>query len=105
MEVMGINALDVLAQGVVGGQLHGSLFRFIGLNDCLRNAGELQEDGFYFAQLDAVAAYFDLGIDPAEVFELPVVVDPPEIPGAVNPAGGLFSMPRKSGTKARSVRS
>ena len=89
VEVVGIHVRDVLAQGVVGDKFHRSGFRFISLNNGLGNSGELQEDGFYFAQLDAVAAYFDLGIDPAEVFELPVVVYPSQVPGAINPAGGV----------------
>ena len=92
---MGINVLDVLANGVVGGQFHSSGFRFIGLDDCLRNSGELQEDGFDFAQLDTVAANFDLGVDPAEVFEFPVVVDPSKIPGAIDPAGGIVPDPKE----------
>ena len=52
----------------------------------LRDFRRFEQDRFDLGQFDAVAPQLDLGVDAAEILDLPVRVDAPEIAGAIDAA-------------------
>ena len=75
--------------GVVGHQLDHARRRLVGVDHGLGDPGQPEQHRLDLGQLDPVAADLDLGVDPAEALDQPVVGDPAQVAGAVEPARGV----------------
>ena len=71
---------------VVGDQLQSAGLRFVGIDHGLGDVFGLHQDGFDLAELDAIAADLDLGVDAAVEIELAVVPNAAIVAGAVDAA-------------------
>ncbi len=94
-----VQAGAVLAQAVVGDELDEAGCRLIGVDHCLGDFRDLQDQGFDLGELDAVAADLDLGVDAPVVLDLTVLVDPPKVTGSVDAAPRVVRDPDEVGNE------
>ncbi len=81
--------------GVIGHKLRGARARLEDRGGGLGNLRDLEQDGLDLRQLDAMAAQLDLRIEAAEIFDLAVLIDPPEIARAIDSARQIVRQPQK----------
>ena len=75
----------ILLERVIGHELDQSRLRLVGGHHRLRDLRQVQQHGFDFDEFDPIAAYLDLGIDPAVVFDLPVLIETAEVARPIDP--------------------